>query len=162
MVFGRGGEEMLALAKAGIPFRIFPGVTAGLAALAVATIPATLRDVNRAVVFATGHEAAETPETDWAALARLNQPIVLYMAMRRMDRIAADLLAGGMQGDTPVAVISSATMSDEDILVSTLNDVVEACDRRSVSAPAIIVIGEIVRMRGELRALAPSFADALT
>ena len=85
-VFGRGGEEAMALAAAGIPFRIIPGVTAGLAALATAAIPATLRGVNRAVIFAAGHGADE--DFDWAPLARTGQPIVLYMVMHnlRADR----------------------------------------------------------------------------
>lgn len=161
MVFGRGGEEMLALAQNNIPFRIFPGVTAGLAALAVATIPATLRDVNRAVVFATGHEAADAAETDWNALAQLNQPIVLYMALRRLDRIAQSLIAGGMKPDMPVAVVSSATMTDEDILVSTLGNIQADRERHAIEPPAIIVIGEIVKTRAQLRALAPAFAEAL-
>jgi len=161
MVFGRGGEELLALAKARIPFKIIPGVTAGLAALAVATIPATLRDVNRAVVFATGHEAENAPETDWAALARLDQPIVLYMALRRLDSIATALLAGGMAPDMPVAIISSATMRDEEFIVTDLATAARDGDRQPIDPPAIIVIGEIVRMRAQLRSLAPSLAEAL-
>ncbi len=162
MVFGRGGEEMLALADAGIPFRIVPGVTAGLAALAVASIPATLRDVNRAVVFATGHSAEDAPETDWAALAALGQPLVLYMALRRLDRIAAALIAGGMSGSMPVAVISSATMPDQDILVSTLTNAARDAERARIEPPAVIVIGDIVQTRDRLMAVAPAFAEALT
>src|SRR5436853_300543 len=76
-VFGRGGEEALALASAGVPFRLIPGVTAGLAGLAAASIPATLRGVNHAVIFATGHGASEHDGPDWAALAQTGQPIVL-------------------------------------------------------------------------------------
>ncbi len=161
MVFGRGGEEMLMLAQAGIPFRIIPGVTAGLAALAVATIPATLRDVNRAVVLATGHEARDSSETDWAAMARLDQPIVLYMALRRLDSIASALMSGGMAPDVPVAIIASATMPEENILVIDLATAARDGDRQPIDPPAIIVIGEIVRMRAKLRALAPSLAEAL-
>ena len=92
-VFGRGGEEAMTLAAAGIPFRIIPGVTAGLAALAAAAIPATLRGINRAVIFAAGHGAEE--DFDWAPLARAGQPIVLYMVMHNLDRIAAALMDGG-------------------------------------------------------------------
>src|SRR5580693_6515111 len=91
-VFGRGGEEAMTLAAAGIPFRIIPGVTAGLAALAAAAIPATLRGINRAVIFAAGHGAEE--DFDWAPLARAGQPIVLYMVMHNLDRIAAALMDG--------------------------------------------------------------------
>lgn len=161
MVFGRGGEEMLVLAEAGIPFRIVPGVTAGLAAMAVATIPATLRDVNRAVVLATGHAAADSDETDWAALARLGQPLVLYMALRRIDRIARALIDGGMAADTPMAVISSATRSDQDILVSTLGTISRDRERHPIEPPAVVVVGEIVAMRERLLRIAPAFAGAL-
>ena len=161
MVFGRGGEEILELAEAGIPFRIVPGVTAGLAAMAVATIPATQRDVNRAVVLATGHAASDAEETDWAALAGLGQPLVLYMALRRLDGIADALMAGGMAETTPVAVISSATRSDEDILVSSLGSISEDRKRHPIEPPAVVVIGEIVKMRERLLRMAPAFAGAL-
>ena len=161
MVFGRGGEEMLMLAEAGIRFRIVPGVTAGLAAMAVATIPATLRDVNRAVVLATGHAAEAADETDWAALAGLGQPLVLYMALRRLDRIARELIAGGMAAETPVAVISAATRPDEDILVSTLGAVSADRERHPVEPPAVVVVGEIVAMRERLLGIAPALAGAL-
>ena len=86
-VFGRGGEEAMTLAAAGMQFRVIPGVTAGLAALAAAAIPATLRGTNRAVIFAAGHGADE--EFDWAPLARTGQPIVLYMVMHHLERIAS-------------------------------------------------------------------------
>src|SRR5204863_6337044 len=89
-VFGRGGEEAMTLARSGVPFRIIPGVTAGLAALTAAGIPATLRGVNRAVIFAAGHGADD--DFDWAPLARTGQPIVLYMVMHNLERITAVLL----------------------------------------------------------------------
>ena len=161
MVFGRGGEEMLRLAEAGVPFRIIPGVTAGLAAMAVASIPATLRDVNRAVVFATGHEAADTDETDWVGLAALRQPLILYMALRRLDRIAGELIAGGLPPETPLAVVSSATRSDEDILISSLGTVAEDRRRHAIEPPAIVVIGDIVKTRERLLRVVPAFAGAL-
>ena len=161
MVFGRGGEEMLRLAEAEIPFRIIPGVTAGLAALAVASIPATLRDVNRAVVFATGHEAADTDETDWAGLATLRQPLILYMALRRLNKIAGELIAGGLPPETPLAVVSSATRSDEDILISSLGTIAEDRQRHAIEPPAIVVVGDIVKTRDRLLRVAPAFAGAL-
>ena len=108
-VFGRGGEEAAALAAAGVPFRIMPGVTAGLAALAAALIPATLRGVNRAVIFAAGYGADADGAPDWAALARTGEPIVLYMAMRNLAEIAQALMGGGLAPHTPAAVIAAAT-----------------------------------------------------
>jgi uroporphyrin-III C-methyltransferase len=147
-VFGRGGEEAKALAAAGVPFRVIPGVTAGLAALASAAIPATLRGTNRAVIFAAGHGADE--DFDWAPLARTGQPIVLYMVMHNLERIADALIAAGLDGATPAAVIASATTPHERILVSTLAKVAAAARRQKFEPPAIVVIGDIVNMRAEL------------
>jgi uroporphyrin-III C-methyltransferase len=147
-VFGRGGEEAMTLAAAGIPFRIIPGVTAGLAALAAAGIPATLRGTNRAVIFAAGHGAEE--EFDWAPLAQTGQPIVLYMVMQHLERIAASLMQAGLDGATPAAVIASATTPKQRIVVSTLAEVAAAARRQNLEPPAIVVIGDIVNARDAL------------
>jgi uroporphyrin-III C-methyltransferase len=147
-VFGRGGEEAMTLAAAGIPFRIIPGVTAGLAALAAAAIPATLRGVNRAVIFAAGHGADE--DFDWGPLARAGQPIVLYMVMHNLDRIAAALMAAGLAGTTPAAVIASATTPRQRVLVSTLEKLSGEARQQEFEPPAIVVIGDIVTMRAKL------------
>src|ERR1700761_6562221 len=147
-VFGRGGEEAMTLSAAGIPFRIIPGVTAGLAALTAASIPATLRGVNRAVIFAAGHGADE--DFDWAPLARTGQPIVLYMVMHNLDRIATALLDAGLDADTPAAVIASATTPKQRVLVSTLQKLSADAQAQNFEPPAIVVIGELVAMRGKL------------
>ena len=147
-VFGRGGEEAMVLAAAGVPFRVIPGVTAGLAALAAAAIPATLRGVNRAVIFAAGHGADE--DFDWAPLARTGQPIVLYMVMHNLERIAAALMTAGLSGATPAAVIASATTPQQRVLVSTLAELAAAAGAQNLEPPAIVVIGDIVKMRGNL------------
>ena len=117
-VFGRGGEEALALAAANIPFRIIPGVTSGLAALTVASIPATLRGVNQALILVTGHAGDGEEAIDWAALARTGQPIVLYMALSNLEGIARALIEAGMDPQEPVAVIASATLPEERVLIS--------------------------------------------
>ncbi len=150
-VFARGGEEAAALAAAGVPFRIVPGVTAGLAA---ALIPATLRGVNRAVIFAAGYGADADGAPDWAALARTGEPIVLYMAMRNLAEIAQALMAGGLASHTPVAAIAAATTADERILVSTLDHIAADAQADAIGAPAIVVIGDIVAAREKLRAVA--------
>ncbi len=147
-VFGRGGEEAKALAAAGVPFRVIPGITAGLAALAAAAIPATLRGVNRAVIFAAGHGADE--DFDWAPLARTGQPIVLFMVMHNLERIAAALLAAGLDAQTPAAVIASATTPKERVLVSTLENVAADVREQNFEPPAIVVFGDIVKMRARL------------
>jgi uroporphyrin-III C-methyltransferase len=147
-VFGRGGEEAMTLARAGIPFRIIPGVTAGLAALAAAGIPATLRGINRAVIFAAGHGADE--DFDWAPLARSGQPIVLYMVMHNLERIAAAMLDAGITGGTPAAVIVSAATPKQRVLVSTLQELASETRAQKLEPPAIVVIGEIVKLRDKL------------
>ncbi|MBI0435312.1 uroporphyrinogen-III C-methyltransferase [Roseomonas sp. KE0001] len=148
-VFGRGGEEALALAAAGIPHRILPGLTAGLAGLAAAGIPATHRGVNQAVVLATGHAAEGAEDAlDWTALARLGQPLLLYMAMRRLEAVTAALLRGGLPPGTPVAVVTEATRPGQRKLVSTLAEVAEAVRGAGLDAPAIIAIGGIVGVLG--------------
>jgi uroporphyrin-III C-methyltransferase len=147
-VFGLGGEEAMTLAAAGVPFRVIPGVTAGLAALAAASIPATLRGVNRAVIFAAGHGADE--DFDWSPLARTSQPIVLYMVMHNLERIAGALIAGGRAAQTPAAVIVSATTPNERILVSTLERLAADVRTKNFQPPAIVVIGDIVAMRQQL------------
>jgi uroporphyrin-III C-methyltransferase len=149
-VFGRGGEEAIALAAAGVPFRIIPGVTSGLAALAAARIPATFRTVNHAVILATGQGAPEGEDLDWAALARIKQPIVLYMATRNLGMIAKALMAGGLVPDTPVAVIASASLPAERVLISTLSRVLDEVREARIEPPTIIAIGEIVRLREQL------------
>jgi len=147
-VFGRGGEEAMTLAAAGVPFRVIPGVTAGLAALAAAGIPATLRGVNRAVIFAAGHGADD--EFDWAPLVRTGQPIVLYMVMHNLERIAAALMAAGLDGATPAAVIASATTPKQRLLVATLATIAGDARQQKLEPPAIVVIGDIVTMRAQL------------
>lgn len=147
LVFGRGGEELLALAEAGIPFRIVPGITSGLGGLASAWIPSTLRGVNRAVILATGQSADGNADMDWAALARTRQPIVLYMALKNIGGIAAALMQGGLPSTTPAAVIASATLDEEHVLVTDLARIAEDIHAADLHAPLIIVIGEVVRTR---------------
>jgi uroporphyrin-III C-methyltransferase len=147
-IFGHGGEEAMTLAAAGVPFRVIPGVTAGLAALASASIPATLRGINRAVIFAAGHGADE--DFDWTALARTGQPIVLYMVMHNLERITSALIAAGLEPQTPAAVIASATTPSQRVLISTLEKIAAEAHAQSFEPPAIVVTGEIVTMREKL------------
>jgi uroporphyrin-III C-methyltransferase len=147
-VFGRGGEEAMTLAAAGVPFRVIPGVTAGLAALASASIPATLRGVNRAVIFAAGHGAEE--DFDWGPIARAGQPIVLYMVMHNLEQIAAALMAAGLKPQTPAAIIASAATPKERLLVSTLGKLAAEAQAQKFEPPAIVAIGDIVNFRSPL------------
>lgn len=146
-VFGRGGEEALTLAAEGIPFRVISGLTAGVAGLAAAAIPATMRGINRAVVLATGQTAEGPDAIEWEALARLGQPIVLYMAVRTIGTIAARLQAGGMPPTTPAAIVAHATTPAQRVAVTTLAALPATVAEGDFTAPAMIVIGGIVRMR---------------
>lgn len=148
-VFGRGGEEALALAAAGVPYRLIPGVTAGLAGLTAAAIPATFRGINRAIILAAGYGAADD-HFDWAALARTGQPIVLYMAMRNLATIADELMRGGLPPTTPAAIVVAATTADERVVVSTLGRVTTDAGDHLLGMPSIVVIGEIVDLRERL------------
>jgi uroporphyrin-III C-methyltransferase len=143
-VFGRGGEEVAALIAAGVTVRVAPGLTAGLSALTAAGMAATLRGVNQAIVLATGHPGPDQPEPDWAAMARLGQPIVLYMATRTIDAISQALMRGGLAGDTPAAIIAAATMPEQSVLVTTLEALGREAGTAASGAPAIIVIGHVV------------------
>jgi uroporphyrin-III C-methyltransferase len=160
-VFGRGGEEILALAGAGVPFRIIPGVTSGLGALASARIPATMRGINQAVILATGHGAEDEDGVDWTALARTRQPIVLYMGLRNLESIANQLMCGGLAADTAAAVISSATLTEERVLVSSLKCIAADAHAAQFAAPAIVVIGDVVHTRQRLLDVAAQFGTSV-
>lgn len=151
-VFGRGGEEALALVDAGVPFRVVPGVTAGIGGLGYAGIPVTHRDTNHAVTFVTGHMAGgAVPENlDWPSIARGSPVIVLYMALSHLDHIADLLIANGRRADEPVALIRNATLKDQQVLETTLAQASADVAAAAFKAPAIIVIGEVVRLRSGL------------
>jgi uroporphyrin-III C-methyltransferase len=148
-VFGRGAEEALTLARAGVPFRVVPGVTAGIGGLAYAGIPLTHRDTNHAVTFITGHGAdGKLPDLDWNAVARGAPTIVLYMARGFASEIAARLIAAGRDPHEPAAVVSDASAATQEVRVTTLAGLGEAAAQSG--APAILVIGENVRLRAGL------------
>lgn len=154
-VFGRGGEEAVALLGAGVPVRIVPGITAGLGGLAAAGIPATMRETNQAVILATGHLADHDPDSaegraHWAGLARTGQPIVIYMGMANLPGIVAALVEGGLPASTPVAVVGAATLPDQTVLETDLGQVVAEAEAAGIAAPAIVVVGAIVGLRAVL------------
>jgi uroporphyrin-III C-methyltransferase len=148
-VFGRGAEEALALAEAGVPFRIVPGVTAGIGGLAYAGIPLTHRDTGHAVTFITGHGAdGKLPDLDWSAIARGAPTLVLYMARSFAGEIASRLIAAGRAADEPAAIVSDASFATQAVRVTTLDGLGAAAAEST--APAILVIGENVRLRAAL------------
>jgi len=151
-VFGRGGEEALALVAAGVRFRIVPGITAGIGGLSYAGIPVTHRDTNHTVTFITGHGVTgEMPDgLDWPALARGSPVLVLYMGLRHLDAIAAKLIAAGRRADDAVAIISRATTARQVVLETTLGQAASDAAATAIEPPTIIAIGDVVRLRSGL------------
>jgi len=151
-VFGRGGEEALALAAAGVPFRIVPGITAGIGGLAYAGIPVTHRALASAVTFVTGHASggAVPDGIDWAAIARGSPVIVLYMALAHLAGIAARLIAEGRSPEEPVAIVSRATTPAQRVVVTTLAAAAEAAAAAGIEPPTIVAVGPVVALREAL------------
>jgi uroporphyrinogen III methyltransferase / synthase len=152
-VFGRGGEEALALRKAGIPFEIVPGVTSGVAASAYAGIPVTHRGLATAVALVTGHTREEGPPEsalDWPALAAFPGTLVFYMGVRQLPQIAASLIAAGRPAAEPVAIVERGTLPDQRTVTGTLQSIAEVAQREKVRAPAITVVGPVAELAGQL------------
>lgn len=151
-VFGRGGEEGLTLVDHAVPFRIVPGISAGIGGLAYAGIPVTHRDTNHAVTFLTGHDASGlVPDAvDWDGVARGSPVIVVYMGLKHIARIAERLIAAGRGAHEAVAFVSEATTARQRVVETTLGDAAAAVERENVVAPAVTVIGEVVRLRSAL------------
>ncbi len=148
-VFGRGGEEALALAAAGIPFEVVPGVTSAVAVPASAGIPVTHRGLARAFHVITGH----CPPAG-QALPPLPGPgegtLVFLMGLKRLDTIAAQLLDRGWPADAPAAVISQGTLPEQQVVVGTVSDIAAKAAAQKLPSPAILVVGEVVSLRAKL------------
>jgi len=173
-VFGRGGEEALVCAEAGIAFEVVPGITAGVAAPAYAGIPVTHRELASGVAFVTGQERGEAGEAsaggeasgrdgkrgeagakpgsalDWPALAAFPGTLVFYMGVRALPRIASQLIAGGRPADEPVAVVERGTLPGQRTLEATLADVAERAAAEGIRAPAITIVGPVAALRKQL------------
>lgn len=151
-VFGRGGEEALMLVAHDIPFRIVPGITAGIGGLAYAGIPVTHRDINHAVTFLTGHDSSGlVPDAiNWAAIGKGSPVIVMYMAMKHIAQISANLIAAGRSPDEPVAFVCNAATPQQQVLETTLGEAEGAVAASGLEPPAIVVVGEVVRLRPSL------------
>lgn len=152
MMFGRGGEEAQTLGKAGVRFRIVPGISAGMGGLAYAGVPVTHRDLNHAVIFLTGHDATGSVPggVDWQAVATAAPVIVMYMAVKHMSEIARALIAGGRAGDDGVVIVSNATLPHQSVLSTTLGEVDSFLAEHKPVTPAVVVVGEVERWRDVL------------
>jgi len=158
-VFGRGGEEALALAAAGVPCTVIPGVTSAIGGLAAGGVPVTHRAVATSFAVVTGHEDPTKPHegVDWARLATATDTIVVLMGAARIDGIARALVAGGRPGTTPAAVIQEASTARQCAVTGTLDTIAEAARAARIAAPALFVVGDVAAFQQALdpSALAP-------
>ncbi len=150
-IFGRGGEEALTLVEHDIPFRVVPGISAGIGGLAYAGIPATHRETNHCVTFLTGHDSGGlVPDAiDWESIARGSPVIVMYMAMKHIHSISEKLMQAGRSPDEPVAFITNVTCSQMQVHETRLGEIGDL-DALGLVPPAMIVVGEVVRFRSAL------------
>lgn len=160
-VFGRGGEEAEALAQAGVPFEVVPGVTSAVAAPAFAGIPVTHRGLAASVTFVTAHEdpAKESGQVDYAHLARAKGTLVFLMGARSVGRIARRLLAHGMPARTPVAIVENGSTPRQRTLRCRLDGAARLAEREEVAAPAVVVVGEVAALADSLSWFNPEAAQ---
>jgi uroporphyrin-III C-methyltransferase len=157
-VFGRGGEEMEDLIKAGVSVEVVPGITSGIAAPAYAGIPLTHREYSSSVTFVTGHEAAGKyrPQVNWSAIAQGSETIVIYMGIHNLANIVPELIKGGLSPDTSIALVRWGTLPEQEELVGTLETIVRQVEETRFEAPAIAVIGKVVNLHSVLSGCRPS------
>jgi uroporphyrin-III C-methyltransferase len=146
-IFGRGGEELAELSAAGLPVEVVPGVTAAASAGAAAGVPLTHRDFSSGVIFITGHErpGKEESSLDWEALARTRMTLCVYMGVKKVGSIAAKLVHAGLPVETPVAIVSRASLADQETLFLTLSELIRG-EHGEVPAPALAIIGEVAKL----------------
>src|SRR2546422_10690502 len=151
-VFGRGGEEALALAQAGIPFEVVPGVSSAIAVPAYAGIPVTQRGLVSSVTIVTGHEqqSCGSSSVNWEALATLGGTLVILMGVEMLSHITQQLLSGGLHPDTPAAVIQQGTVPQQRVVTDTLVGIAEHAWAARITSPAVVVIGAVVALSDPL------------
>jgi len=151
-VFGRGGEEMEDLVKAGIAVEVIPGITSGIAAPAYAGIPLTHRAYSSSVTFVTGHEGVGKyrPAVNWQAIAHGSETIVVYMGIHNLSFITEQLQIAGLSAETPVALVRWGTRPEQEELIGTLGTILQLVETAQFSAPAIAVIGRVVSLHSVL------------
>ena len=161
-IFGRGGEEIEALLEHGIAFEVVPGITAAAGAASYAGIPLTHRDYAQSCVFVTGHLKNGSAQLDWQALARPHQTVVVYMGVGGFAQICRGLVEHGVPGSMPAAVVEKATLAEQRVIEGTLLTVADESKARHVAPPALLIVGEVVRLRAKLAWFGRAKAAAAT
>jgi uroporphyrin-III C-methyltransferase len=149
-VFGRGGEELQALAESGVRFEVVPGITAACGVASYAGIPLTHRDYAQSCCFATGHLKDGSCDLDWPALTRPRQTVVIYMGLSGLPSICEQLIAHGLSPDWPAAVVSQGTLPGQQVVAATLATLPQAVAEAGLSSPCLTIVGEVVRLREQL------------
>ncbi len=150
-VFGRGGEEALYLKEHGVEFEIVPGITSAIAVPASFSIPLSYRGVSSSITIITGHEMEDKEENlNWGAIASLKGTLVILMGVGNLGKNVEELLSHGLHADTPVAILENGFTPDARIVTGTLGNIVTVAKREGVKPPAIIVVGDVVRLRAKL------------
>jgi len=149
-IFGRGGEELEALARAGIAFSVVPGISAAIGCAAYAGIPLTHREHAHSVTFVTGHGEAGGEEPDWPALSRARQTVVFYMGLGRLNHILSRLLEQGAPPARAAALIAQGTTADQQVVAATLGTLSEAVAAHGIRSPALLVVGEVASLQSSL------------
>ncbi|MCG6932615.1 MAG: siroheme synthase CysG [Gallionella sp.] len=149
-IFGRGGEEIETLAAEGIPFQVVPGITAASGVSSYAGIPLTHRDHAQSCIFVTGHLKDGSMDLDWDALARPKQTIVVYMGLQGLATLCAELVAHGLPGDTPAAIVQQGTTKNQRVITGTLATLPEKAEVEQLHAPTLIIVGGVVTLRRKL------------
>ena len=148
--FGRGGEEIEALAEEGVPFRVVPGITAAAGCSAYAGIPLTHREHAQSCIFVTAHGKDGVLDLDWDVLIRPSQTVAIYMGMTHLNELVEGFTSRGVSPDADIALIENGTRSNQKVVTGTLRDIEAKAAEEEVKGPAIIMIGSVVRMRDQL------------
>ena len=159
-IFGRGGEEIETLMQQGVPFQVVPGITAANGVSSYAGIPLTHRDYAQACLFITGHLKNGVLDLDWAAMARPQQTVVIYMGLVGLEQICQQLMAHGVAPDMPAAVIQQGTTQHQRVVSANLSDLASQVAAAKMKAPCLTIIGQVVQLREKLNWFEPQTQDA--
>jgi uroporphyrin-III C-methyltransferase/precorrin-2 dehydrogenase/sirohydrochlorin ferrochelatase len=149
-IFGRGGEELEALAANGIDFEVVPGVTAASGVSSYAGIPLTHRDYSQCCLFVTGHLKNGCTDLDWPSLVRLRQTVVIYMGLGGLPEICRQMMAHGAMPDLPIAVVQDGSVATQKVVTGTLTDMPQRVAQAGLKSPCLIIIGEVVKLHNSL------------